>query len=694
MMQWVGGWVVVLVLCTQAATIHWPFFTQQTSKGDRFVATIGQQRLYMVFDTPTAYAYGDMVDVAIRIKPCSPPTNPGQFNACRWMFKEGIDAMALVRSHRLILPSTKSSALIWAAGIPKRLLARCQQLFPRHAGVIYTMIFGGRQRFISPAVNESFHSVGLIHLLVVSGAQISALTGVMLGLLRVARCPFVVIFPMLLTAQGLYCGIAGFDASIIRSIVMTDALIWNHFHALRRYPMGWYIGLAVAVVVIINPKSALGAGFWYSFCLTFALMALVQPIMARIKGPRWFVGYSVASMVAVVVAIPIQLIQSSVVAPMAIVANLWVAWMSAVVLLGGLLCVCMSPPMLVLAQQLGIIIDTVADIMIQSSQTLRQLMGVWALDRVTIITAIGVLALFGIAIGGLRWHSRRNRHDHAQIQGRIKTCVMIMVCGSLGAFAWVSVTLSQRQFVMAIDVGQGDATLVVNGFNAILVDTGGKMGDDSAAKKIIAPVLHYYGINTLDALIITHQDMDHSFGVSDIVAHGTSVIYTNEALAINHHLVANPVDIHMRNGRIRLIPPSMLFPNETSNNRSLLVYITLSGVSFLISGDMDEWMELQMLRHNLVPSVDVLKLGHHGSKTSTSSEWLDSIRPTFVWNSAGKRNRYGHPHPSVIDRVSERRIPWLGTHHNGAIQMRVDADHLSIITHHLKKTYFLPIGDE
>ena len=220
------------------------------------------------------------------------------------------------------------------------------------------------------------------------------------------------------------------------------------------------------------------------------------------------------------------------------------------------------------------------------------------------------------------------------------------------------------------------------------------MGDDSVAKTIIRPVLHYYGIEALDALIITHQDTDHSAGMADLLRHGTPLIYANQAIHLNHHLVDQPLTMHIPNGSIHMMPPSMLFPDESSNNRSLLVHVTLASVSFLMSGDMDESMELQLLRHHRVPRVNVLKLGHHGSRFSTSPEWLRHIQPLFIWNSAGKNNRYGHPHPSVLNRLNSWRIPWLSTHQNGAIQMNVKKNQVSIITKQPKITRFLYLGDE
>ena len=109
----------------------------------------------------------------------------------------------------------------------------------------------------------------------------------------------------------------------------------------------------------------------------------------------------------------------------------------------------------------------------------------------------------------------------------------------------------------------------------------------------------------------------------------------------------------------------------SNNDRSIVSFIELYDWQFLLTGDLDEMAEIRLIKHHLIPEVDILKMGHHGSRTSTSDELLIATNPRFVWNSAGRNNWFGHPHPITIKRLEDRRVPYLSTHKHGAITFKV-----------------------
>lgn len=673
--MWGGiiGWLLGVVVLGFAEdwVIQWPFIDQQTTKGDRIRVAIGDQMMHVVFKAHTGYQYGDTVALNVTLKPCQPPTNPGQFDFCKWQHRVGIDSMAFVRSHSLVSPTQKPAVFVWVSSIPKRLFLRCQWVFEAHFGLIYTMIFGARQDFVSEDIQRAFSSVGLIHLLVVSGAQISCITGVTMWVaFKLFRWPFMMSFVGLLFVQLLYCFIAGVDPSILRSVIMTDVFIWHHFWSLRRYPLWWYVLVAAGGVILIMPRGVLMPGFWYSFLITLGLVYGVPSAMHRIQGPRFLIAYVSASIIATGIAIPIQLIQSSVIMPMAVVSNAWVSWLSSVVLFGGLATLIVSMISIPLGKKMGMGVDFIADVMVQLSTTFAQMGGVIAWDQVTIISVFFTVILSGVMI---YFHAKQHRIFRYQMV----VGLVVLMGVNLGAYVY----LTQRQFVLALDVGQGDATLVVSGFDAILVDAAGLKRGRPIARDAIIPTLHYFGIDQLDALIITHHDTDHRGGLPDIVQLGVEHIFSNDVMAVaNHHHVRHPMELKLRQGSVHLFPPSLLSPLDSINNRSLVVDIELSGCRFLITGDMDERMEMALVRHGVVSEVDVLKLGHHGSRYSTSHELLLVTNPNVAWNSSGRYNRYGHPHVEVLDRLAQRTIPLVSTHLNGAIMFKVRRHGLLVLT--------------
>lgn len=256
-------------LFSESHTISWPMMVKHTPKGDRIDVVLNAGTHRLIFDSQTPYAYGDKVRVVGELGECTEPRNPGAFNFCAWQYREGIDSMMFVTSHDLVQASTKHAGAIWLSRLTQRLYHRMQWLFPMQSSVIYTMIFGAREDHVSLDVKSAFSKVGLIHLLVVSGAQIGLITAVVFLLMRLIHAPFIVAFFMVLMVQCWYLFISGIDASIARSVIMTDLLLWHRFYMLRRYPLWWYLVIAAVMIAVVMPKSVLSPGFWYSFFITY-----------------------------------------------------------------------------------------------------------------------------------------------------------------------------------------------------------------------------------------------------------------------------------------------------------------------------------------------------------------------------------------------------------------------------------------
>lgn len=270
--------------------------------------------------------------------------------------------------------------------------------------------------------------------------------------------------------------------------------------------------------------------------------------------------------------------------------------------------------------------------------------------------------------------------------------------------------------VQFIDVGQGDCALITTPGGAhILVDGGGtvsfrKPGDAwrdrkepfEVGAKTVVPLLKKRGIHSLDAIVLTHGDQDHIGGLQAVVDQ-----FPVEALIFNGSLAESAtmkklmeaaddrnIPVYAAYDGMKLRPDAMttiefLSPlNEPvltgipfvkdQNHRSLVFLLEMEGVSFMFTGDMDVSAELNVLDNKVsgskgrsAPHADVLKVAHHGSKTSTSAEWLDWLRPKVSVISVGQYNSYGHPNPGVLERLTESGSAIYRTDQMGEIQMRV-----------------------
>lgn len=227
-----------------------------------------------------------------------------------------------------------------------------------------------------------------------------------------------------------------------------------------------------------------------------------------------------------------------------------------------------------------------------------------------------------------------------------------------------------RNRLTVLDVGQGDSHVVDNVDGSTwLIDTGPRRTD----------VLHYLrrtGRTHLDVVIATHNHPDHIAGLGPLVNH----------LTIGELWVADTVGIeallqlaHARGAVIRVRPGlDPMRPLTRNHNDASVVVPVLNTV--LMTGDAETATEARL--QDVVPVLDVLKLGHHGSRTSSTEALLDAVDPLLALVSAGRNNRYGHPHPEVLQRLSDRSIPVFSTSSHGTLQLDIAGDWLTLSAHH------------
>ncbi|PYZ92134.1 MBL fold metallo-hydrolase [Salipaludibacillus keqinensis] len=244
-----------------------------------------------------------------------------------------------------------------------------------------------------------------------------------------------------------------------------------------------------------------------------------------------------------------------------------------------------------------------------------------------------------------------------------------------------------------IDVGQADATLFQFTHEgeefAVLFDTGNWNRNDTVN------YLHDQDISSLDVMIGSHPHADHigqmdkildEFDVGEVWMSGdetSSQTFERVLDAIESSDVAYE---EPRAGDVFGIDPLTIevFNPETLtgdvHEGSLTAKFTFGEVSFLLTGDAETQTEQAMITRDHDLSADVLQLGHHGSDTSTSSEFLSAVSPTIAIVSAGAGNQYGHPHDSVVERIQEAGVDLYGTHVNGTIVIETDGENIDTLT--------------
>ena len=244
-----------------------------------------------------------------------------------------------------------------------------------------------------------------------------------------------------------------------------------------------------------------------------------------------------------------------------------------------------------------------------------------------------------------------------------------------------------RGQVTFIDVGQGDSILITTPFprRVYMIDTGGKLNFTGKKmtpqlNRITIPFLKSQGINRIDGLFVSHQDADHVGGLAPLLEQ-----VNVKKLFMAKGLIKNPSFQKRLNGRVKhtkliellagmqvkepKITFNVVYPDhsgEGKNEDSLSLFFKLANKNWLFTGDLGQEGESQIMqKYNL--KIDYFKLGHHGSKTSSKPEFLQAIHPQMVFISAGRKNRFGHPHQETLNTLAKQQIPWVSTQDCGMI---------------------------
>jgi len=258
-----------------------------------------------------------------------------------------------------------------------------------------------------------------------------------------------------------------------------------------------------------------------------------------------------------------------------------------------------------------------------------------------------------------------------------------------------------------IDVGQGDSILMVfPGGQRLLVDGGGLLAfghqprsNLDIGEDVVAPYLWDRGFRKVDAIALSHAHEDHIGGLPALVADfrprelwtgatpesATWRVVREEAgrLGVRIMPMTAPHLFPFGGAEIEVLAPlSDYVPSTTpKNNDSLVLRVRYGRHSFLLSGDVERQEEWRMLAENELQHDDVLKVAHHGSRTSTTEEFLSAVAPSYAVISAGFENSYGHPHRDIIERLARHGVVALRTDQQGLITIRSDGRRLDVETH-------------
>lgn len=606
----------------------------------------------------------------VRLKAPHGPRNPHGFDHELWLWERGIQATGHVRAGpRDLAPQRLPQADAWAPlerarqSVRDALFARVSD--PAAAGVLAGLAVGDQQA-IAQGDWDLFRATGVAHLMSISGLHVTMFAWLAAGVVgaawrRSARLCLAWPAPHAAAAggvllAGLYAAFSGGGLPAQRTVWMLAILAALRLAGVRwPWPHTW--ALAGAAVVALDPWALLQPGFWLSFVAVGVLFATDPGAgPASPPGPAARLRSLLREQAVLTVALaPLTLWLFGQVSLVGLVANLvaipWVTGVVTPLALAGVV----WPPL----WQVGA--WTVQGLMLALQWLAVVPGGVWSAAA-----APPWMALAGL-IGGLLLVLR--------LPPALRALGLPLLWPLL---VWQPPRPPHGQFeLLAADIGQGNAVIVRTASHSLLYDTGPRHGSESdAGQRVLVPLLRALG-ERLDQVVVSHRDSDHIGGAASVLAQHpqagllSSIDHGHTLAAMHPHTRCLAGQGWTWDGvRFEFLHPQAAdyaSPGLKPNALSCVLRIAAAPGPqaddtpppvALLAGDIERAQERRLLQATDGHlRADLLLVPHHGSKTSSSDDFLDAVRPRIALVQAGYRNRYGHPAPAVMERYARRDIP-------------------------------------
>lgn len=625
-------------------------------EGDRLVLDVkGEERLIANYyvkskeDKNTildVIHHGDKILLKGTLKVPFNNTIPNNFNYKKYLYNKkiyytlSVDSYEIINNNKNILYKIKDKLY--------------KKIINLNNSDYYLAFILGDKTLLSSEIYNSFQSNGISHLLALSGMHINILLLIInMFLKKFKENKRIIITSIILI---IFLILTGLTASLQRATIFYILKNINNKFNLR-YSNIKLLFIVAFIILFINPFLIYDLGFIYSFIVCFGIFYYSD----FIKG-NYVVKLFKLSLITFLFSMPITIMVNYEVNLSSIFINmLFVPWISLIVYPLSLMSFIIP------------ILNPLFGFTINITNNMNMLF-----SKISLIINIPKLPIILIILFYLILLVRKKK---------LYICLFLIL-----TFGKVMVLFDKNYYVYFFDIGQGDASVLVSPHQkeVLMIDTGGKITYEKEewqktnktynVSDGVIKFLKSRGITKLDYLIISHGDQDHAgdalniikkLNVKKVVLNNGStnslekkIINTNVKITNNYNLKYFNV-INLNNG---------FYDNE--NDASLVNYITFLKYKFLFMGDAPKNVEEKIIEKYNLYNIDVLKVGHHGSKTSSSKYFIDKIIPKYSVISVGRNNRYGHPHEEVLSNLINTKI--LRTDNDGTITFKINKNKVDI----------------
>ncbi len=578
-------------------------------------------------------------------------------------------------------------------------------LLPEPQSGLLSGILLGNDQGISGDLADDFRATGMTHIIAISGFNIVIVAGL---LLLTGRYLFSFRTAAWIAILGIsiYAIFVGADSSVVRAAIMAGLLILATQIMGRPIFYPSIIFTAALFMTLINPHILWDVGFQLSFAATLGLALYVGPWNRKIKSRidpilgesaaphamRLITEVILATMAAMIMTFPIILYHFGTLSIISPLANFFIlpaqpgvmTWGGLAMLLGNI------HPIF------GQIPAWIAWLFLTYTIGLVRFFANLPITALPVsIPLAGVVLIYGFILA-FTWLSAQEKDVRDRLLGQTRQARLTragfsaIAIATILAIFWLNQRPDGHLHVVFLDVGQGDATFIQTpSGRQVLVDggpNGGILLDGLGAEMP-------FWDKDIDMLVATHSDKDHFVGFIDLLArHNVGTLITNgqagdspeydtliaaaegSAIPIHHGLAGQIIELE-DSVRLEILHPAGEFDSEDNNN-SVSMRLVYHDFTLLLTGDAESEAEQAMMASGRPLQSLIYKAGHHGANTSSSAIFLESVRPQFVIISAGLENRYGHPHPEMVERAEAVGAAVMRTDEMGTIEVISDGQQI------------------
>jgi len=640
------------------------------------------------------FQYGDVINISGSIKRTQNQRNPGQFNYRKYLESKDIYHIVYITNEAdLKLVKTGTGNRMYSKVIlPGKdyLISSIDNLMNDDCAGLMKALIAGEKGDLNPDIIRDFRNVGIIHVLAVSGLHVGFIIIFLFSIISFFRLSLKIKLYILIIFLFVYAAIIDFKPPVVRASMMASIYMFALANE-RKVSVINIIAATALILLLFNPDLLFDPGFQFSFFAVLSIIIGFKKLNTSLPLKKYLINRNynkkivdllnkliwlpfLISISATLGTLPLTVYYYGMIPLLAIVVNVFAIPIIGILLFAGIFMIIFSIFSSFLAMGLARIISFIFSLLKDIIHFLSELSFShinYSISSVWVIIGMYIFLLFLFYT------------DYKKIRVYLISCIILIT-----VFFLITSKINKNLCISFLDVGQGDAIMIrfPNG-KSMLVDGGPTKSD----QYVIKPYLRQQNISSLDYVVITHPHNDHLGGICQLI-HDFPVDtiitskynYDSKSYKSFLHDI-NMLDIPVKyiergdvlkpdnSVRLYILHPGKnnIITNNYSghecNNSSVVMKLQYGVNGILLTGDIEKSAEITLYNYGDFLESEILKIAHHGSNTSTSDKLLSMVQPLAAVIPVAEKNRFNHPSPVVMSKLSAMSINTLTTKRYGAI---------------------------